>query len=328
MDRRSFVISSVGLLAAAVPAWSQPGPKVYHVGVLSPFSSSFDAPTSFEAFRQTLHELGYVEGRNVAFEHRWAEERFERLSVLADELVRLRPDLLVSVWGTPTALASKRATHTVPIVFNGVGDAVGVNLVASLARPGGNVTGSTFITEQTIGKQLQLLKEILPNISRVGAVINPVNPVYTPVLKASQTPARELGIRLIEVNVERVQDFEAAVRAAVKARVEGLVVLRDPVLIANQSRLVALLAEMRLPAMYGVRDCVDIGGLMSYGPSLTEMYRRAAHLADKILKGAKPATLPVEQSTTFELVINLKTAKALGLTIPPSLLLRADQVIE
>ena len=318
IDRRSFAIGSFGVLTSTVPAWGQYEQKVYRVGVLSPFSSSFGAPASFEVFRQTLRELGYVEGRNVTFEHRWADERFDRLSTLADELVRLRPDLLVSVWGTPTAMASKRATHTVPIVFSGVGDAVGVELVASLARPGGNVTGSTFITEQTIGKQLELLKEILPNITKVGAVVNPLNPVYAPVLKASQAPARALGILLTPVNVERAKDFEGVLRAALRERMEGLVVLRDPVLIANQSRLVALLAEIRLPA----------GGLMSYGPSLTEMYRRAAHLADKILRGAQPANLPVEQSTTFELVVNAKTAKALGLTIPPSLLARADQVIE
>ena len=316
------------LLAAPLAAEGQQGGKVYRVGVLSPFSSSFGPGPSFEAFRQTLRELGYVEGPNIVLEYRWADGRYDRLPDLTAELVRLRVDVIFSAWSTPAALATKKTTSTVPIVFAGVGDAVGVGLIASLAQPGGNVTGSTFITEETIGKQLELLKEGVPRIARVGVVINPVNPVYSLVLKASEAPARALGLQLEVVGVQGAEDFERAFRAAIKGHVDGLVILRDPVLITNQARLLALAATARLPAMYGMREFVDSGGLMSYGPSLVEMYRRAAYLVDKILKGIKPANLPVEQTTKFELVINLRTAKSLGLTIPRSLLLRADQVIE
>jgi putative ABC transport system substrate-binding protein len=329
MDRRRFLVTSLaGALAAPIAAEAQPAAKVYRIGVLSPFSSSFGALPSFDAFQQTLRQLGYVEGQSLALEYRWAGGQPDGLADLAAELVRLRVDVIFSAFGTPAALAAKRATSTIPIVFSGVGDAVGVGLVTSLARPGANVTGSTFITQETIGSQLELLKAVIPGLARVGAVVNPRNPVYGPVLRASHAPALALGVDLIVVGLQRIEDFESAFREAMRVRLDGLVVLRDPLLIANQARLVTLAATNRLPAVYGIRDFVDIGGLMSYGPSLVEMYRRAGYLVDKILRGAKPADLPVEQATKFELVINLKTAKALGLTIPPSLLARADQVIE
>jgi putative ABC transport system substrate-binding protein len=328
MDRRAFLAGTAALLAAPLAPEAQPAGKVYRVGVLSPFSSSFGPGPSFEAFRQTLRELGYVEGPNIVLEYRWADGRYDRLPDLTAELVHLRVDVIFSAWSTPAALATKKATSTIPIVFAGVGDAVGVGLIASLARPGGNVTGSTFITEETIGKQLELLKEGVPRIARVGVVINPVNPVYRLVLRASEAPAQALGLQLEVVGVQGAEDLERAFRDAIKGHVDALVILRDPVLITNQARLLALAATARLPAMYGMRGFVDGGGLMSYGPSLVEMYRRAAYLVDKILKGIKPANLPVEQTTKFELVINLRTAKSLGLTIPRSLLLRADQVIE
>ena len=328
ISRRVFLHAVGGGVLMPAAAEAQQAGKVYRIGVLSPFSSSFVPGPSFEAFRQTLRELNYVEGRNITLEYRWADGRYDRLPGLAADLVRLRVDVIVSAWSTPTALATKTATSTIPIVFAGVGDAVGVGVVGSLTRPGGNVTGSTFITEETIGKQLELLKEVVPRIARVGVLINPVNPVYGPVLRASEAPARALGLQLDVVGVQGAEDFERAFRAATKRHVDGLVVLRDAVLIANQVRLLTLAASARLPAMYGIREFVDSGGLMSYGPSLVDMYRRAAYLVDKILRGAKPADLPVEQATKFELVLNLKTAKALGLTIPPSLLQRADQVIE
>src|SRR5713226_752942 len=323
-----FMALGLAFVAPPLAVTAQQPQKVPRVGVLSPFSASFGAGPSFEAFRRALRELGYVEGRDVALEYRWADGRPDRLADLAAELVRLRSDVIFSAWGTPAALATKKATKTIPVVFNGVGDAVGVGLVSSLALPGGNVTGSTFITEETIGKQLELLKAVVPRLARVGVVVNPANPVYGPVLRASEAPARALGLHLQVVGVQGAEDFERAFRAAIKGHVDGLVILRDPVLITNQARLLALAATARLPAMYGMREFVDSGGLMSYGPSLVEMYRRAAYLVDKILKGTKPADLPVEQTTKFELVINLKTAKALGLTIPQSLLQRADQVIE
>src|SRR5262245_2550737 len=302
--------------------------KVPRVGVLSPFSSSFGPGPSFEAFRRTLRELGYVEGRDVALDYRWADGRSDRLAELAAELVRLQPDVIISAWGTPSALAIKKVTSRVPVVFAGVGNAVGNGVIDSLARPGGNVTGSTFITEETTGKQLELLKAVIPKIARVGVVVNPSNPVYGPVLRASEAPARALGLQLSVVGVQGADDFESALRVAVQQRVAGLVVGRDPVLIINKSRLLTLVASSRLPAIYGMREFVDDGGLMSYGPDLVEMYKWAAYLTDKILRGAKPANLPVEQITKFDFVINVKTAKALGLTIPPSLLLRADQVLE
>ena len=329
MDRRAFIGTLVGGLFAAPPAGrAQVTVKSYRIGVLSPFSSTFGPGPSFAAFRQTLHELGYVEGRNIDLEYRWADGQYDRLPGLAAELVRLPVDVVFSAWSTPAALATQKATSSIPIVVAGVGDAVGVGLVASLARPGANVTGSTFITEQTISKQLELLKEAIPRLTRVGVVVNPVNPVYGPVLRDSEAPARALGLQLDVVAVQGAEEFEPAIRAAIRRHVDGLVVLRDAVVIISQARLLRLATIARLPAMYGTREFVDAGGLMSYGPNLVEMYRRAAYLVDKILRGAKPSTLPVEQPTKFELVINLKTAKALGLTIPPSLLQRADQVIE
>ncbi len=328
MDRRSFLGAFVGSLAAPGVAGAQQLPKVHRVGVLSPFSRAFGPGPSFEAFRRTLRDLGYVEGRDVVFEYRWVEGRPERLGDLAAELVRLRVEIILSAWGTPTAFAAKNATSSIPIIFAGVGDAVGVGLVSSLARPGGNLTGITFIAETTVAKQLELLKALSPRIARVGAVVNPGNPVYGPVLRNSEAPARALGLQLTVVNIQDAGDFESALRSAVRERVTGLVVFRDSVLVGNQSRFVALVSASRLPAMFGMREFVEAGGLSSYGPSLVEMYRRAAHLADEIFRGAKPADLPVEQITKFELVINLKTAKALDLTVPPSLLQRADQVIE
>ena len=329
MDRRAFIGALTGgLLAAPLAGQGQTTEQLHRVGVLSPFSSSFGPGPSFGTFRQTLRELGYIEGRNIALEYRWADGRYDQLARLAAELARLRVNVIFSAWSTPAALAAKKVTSSSPIVFAGVGDAVGVGLVASLARPGGNVTGSTFITEETIGKQLELLKDVIPSLTRVGVVVNPANPVYVPVLRDSEAPARALGLHLEVVGVQGAEDFELAFRAAIKRQVGGLVVLRDQVLLANQERLLTLAATARLPAMYGNRELVDGGGLMSYGPSLVEMYRRAAYLVDKILRGAKPADLPIEQATKFELVINLKAARTLGLTIPPSLLQRADQVIE
>ena len=329
MDRRTFLGTLAGsLLTAPIVGEAQQARPPYRIGILSPFSSSIGPGPSFETFRQTLQTLGYVEGRNIALEYRWADGRYDQLPRLAAELVRLRVDVIFSAWSTPAALAIKKATSTKPVVFAGVGDAVGVGLVASLARPGGNVTGATFITEDTIGKQLELLKDMIPGLGRVGVVVNPANPVYVPVLRDSEAPARALGLHLEVVGVQGAEDFELAFRAAIKRQVGGLVVLRDQVLLANQERLLTLAATARLPAMYGNREFVDGGGLMSYGPSLVEMYRRAAYLVDKILRGAKPADLPIEQATKFELVINLKAARTLGLTIPPSLLQRADQVIE
>ena len=305
-NRRGFIgLALVGALAAPRVVAAQ-ARKISRIGVLSPFSQSDGPAPSFQVFRDTLRELGHVEGNNLAFEYRWADGKYDRLPALAAELARSKVDVVLSAWSTPAALAAKQATTTIPIVFVGVGDAVGVGLVASLARPGGNVTGSTFLSEETVGKLLQLLKEVVPRASRVATVSNPSNPVYVPMLK----------------------DVEAAFDSARQKRVEGLVVMRDFVLITYRERIVELAAKHRLPVMYGMREFVSAGGLMSFEPSLAELYHRAAGLVHKILKGARPAELPVEQSSRFELVVNLKAAKALGLTIPSPVLLRADQVLE
>ena len=304
------------------------GRKAARIGVLSPFTQSDGAAPSFHFFRDTLRELGYVEGDNLTFEYRWADGKYERLPALATELAQSRVDVVVSAWSTPAALAAKRATTTIPIVFVGVGDAVGVGLVASLARPGGNVTGSTFLSEETVGKLLQLLKEVVPRASRVATVSNPGNPVYVPMLKGVEALGRQLSLQVVRLGIQGPGDVEAVFDSARRERLDGLVVLRDFVLITYRERIVELAAKHRLPVMYGMREFVAVGGLMSFEPSLAELYHRAAGLVHKILKGGKPAELPVEQSSRFELVVNLKTAKALGLTIPPPVLLRADQVLE
>ena len=302
--------------------------RVPHVGVLSPYSPSSDPARAFGAFRDRLRDLGYVDGESISFEYRWAEGKPERLPALAAELARGRADVVVSTWGTPAALAAKGATATIPVVFVGAGDAVGVGLVASLARPGGNVTGSTYLSEETVGKQLQLLKEVVPRVSRIATLSNPANPVYGPLLQDIEATGRRMDVQVVRLGIQGEADVEPAFESARRERVGGLVVLRDAVLITYRERLVELAAKHRLPAIYGMREFVDAGGLMSFEPSLPDLYRRAAYLVAKILKGARPGELPVEQSSSFELAINLRAARSLGLTIPPAVLLRADHVIE
>jgi putative tryptophan/tyrosine transport system substrate-binding protein len=328
VKRREFITLLGGAAAWPLAANAQAPNSVRHVGILSPFSPSVGPSPVFQAFRQTFHDLGWIEGRNIILDYRWAEGHADRLPKLAAELAELKPDLVFSVWGTPGALAAKNATLKIPIVFAGVGDAIGVGLVASLARPGGNVTGSTFISEETIAKQLEFLKEAVPALARVAILVNPTNPVYGPVLEASEGPANALHLRLQRLGVQSADDFDGAFDAAAREHADGLVVLRDTVIVINTSRLLELAAKRRLPTMYGMREFVDAGGLISYGPDLRDMFRRAAHVVDKILRGANPIDVPVEQATRFELVINLKTSKALGLTMPPSLLVHADEVIE
>jgi len=329
MRRRDFMAGVAGAAAAwPLRADAQALSSVRHIGILSPFSPSIEPSPAFESFRLTLHDLGWTEGQNIVVDYRWAEGHADRLPKLATELAELKPALIFSIWGTPGALAAKNATSTIPIVFAGVGDAVGVGLVASLARPGGNITGSTFISEETITKQLELLKEAVPKLVQVAILVNLTNPVYGPVLAATEGPAKALYLQLQTLGVQRAEDFDIAFDAAARQHADGLVVLRDPVIIINTSRLIELAARRRLPTIYGMREFVDAGGLMSYGLNLRDMYRRAAHVVDKILRGADPIDVPVEQATRFELVINLKAATALDLAIPPALLLRADEVIE
>jgi len=275
-----------------------------------------------------LRDLGYVEGRNITFEYRWAEGNRERLPELAAELVRSRVDVIVAL-GPASARAAKSATRTGPIIFVGSGDPIAEGLVFSLARPGGNVTGLAIIAGlDIVGKRLELLKEVVPGVTRMAMLWNPTNPSHAAALKEVPAIAQSLKVELRAIAARSPDDFEGAFAAMRRGRVGGLLVLADGVFVLHAARLVNLSAESRLPTIYGNRTFTEAGGLMSYQGSFLILYRRAAALVDKILKGAKPADIPVEQPTQIELVINLKSAKALGLTLPPSLLLRADQVIQ
>jgi len=328
MPRRAFLsIIGGGLLAAPLAAEAQPAGKEPRIGFLSVTSPS-DRPPLLDAFRQGLRELGWVEGQNIVIDYRYAEDRDDRLPGLAAELVRLKVDLIVS-WGTQGVTAAKNATETIPIVMIAVRDPVGTGLIASLVRPGGNVTGvSGYAGLEIVAKQLVLLKETVPKIRRVAILSNPANAYHQLAIRELTVAARSLGVQLQLLEARGPNEFDGAFAAMAKERVGALLVLSDAMLNSHRTRLADLAARSRLPAAYGVRESVEAGGLMSYGPSFLDLFRRAATYVDKILKGAKPADLPVEQPTKFELVINLKTAKALGLTIPPSLLQRADQVIE
>jgi putative tryptophan/tyrosine transport system substrate-binding protein len=280
-----------------------------------------------EIIRRMLREIGYVEGKNIAFEDRFADDRLERLRAVADELVGLKVDVLLTP-STPAALAGKNATRTIPIVFLNLADPVVIGLVDSLARPGGNITGFTTIEAVLAGKRLELLKETVPKLSRVAVLWDPQNLGSTQEWKESQLPARELDLQLHSIEVSSADKFEEAFKEVAKARSAALAVTLSALISSNQKRITDLAAKNRLPAIYARGDFVASGGLMSYGADRTEPYRRVASMIDKILKGTKPADLPVEQPTKFELMINLKTAKALGLTIPPVVMMRADKVIK
>ena len=322
------IILALSLALVPIACEAQQATKVARIGYLS-FSLAA-TPHIEEAFRQGLRDLGYVEGRNLVIEYRSAEGKPDRLAVLAAELVALNIDVIVAP-GTPQALAAKQATRTLPIVFATAADPVGSGLVTSLARPGGNVTGLSILAPALVGKRLELLTQALPGVSRVAVLWQPGGHderTDNDILKEAGVAARVLGVRLQFVEVRGPADFDRAFSDMTRARAGALTVLTGIMFLNERRRLVDLTAKNRLPAVYGGRDFVDAGGLLSYGPNLADLYRRAATYVDNILKGAKPGDLPVEQPTKFELVINLKTAKALGLTIPPSLLQRADQVIE
>ena len=329
MERRTFLsVMTGGLLAAPLAAEAQQVGKVPRIGFLSATSPS-DRPALVDAFRQRLRELGWVEGQNIVIDYRYAEDRVDRLRDLAAELVRLKVDIIVTNPTVATA-AAKNVTKTIPIVMiSGSVDPVGTGLIASLPRPGGNVTGvSGYAGLEIVARQLELLKETVPKIRRVAILSNPTNAYHQLAIREANVAARSLGVQLQLLEARGPNEFDGAFAAMAKERVGALLVLSDAMLSSHRTRLADLAARSRLPAAYGVRESVEAGGLMSYGPSFLDLHRRSATYVDKILKGAKPADLPVEQPTEFELVINLKTAKALGLTIPPSLLQRADQVIE
>ena len=330
MDRRTFVAGTGAVfIAAPLPAEAQQAAKAPRIGWLA--ANLAPNPHLIEAFRQGLRDLGYVEGRNVVIEHRSAEGKLERLPALAGELVALKVDVIVAAAILP-ALAAKQATKTIPIVFTSATDPVTDGLVTSLARPGGNATGlSTISTPEIVGKRLELLKQVIPGITRVAVLWQPGGQgerTNKDMLKGAELAARALGVRLQAVETRGPEDFDRAFSDMTRARAGALTSAGGTMFFNERRRLVDLAAKNRLPAAYTQREFVDAGGLMAYGANIADLWRRAATYVDKILKGAKPGDLPVEQPTTFELVINLKTAKALGLTIPPSLLVRADQVIE
>ncbi len=329
MERRTFMaMLTCGIVAAPLAAEAQQAAKVPRIGYLA--GSLAAAPHVPEAFLQGLRDLGYVEGRNVVIEYRSAEGKLERLPALAAELVALKVDVIVAS-GTLAALAAKQATSTLPIVFSPAADPVGSGLVTSLARPGGNVTGLSVLAPELVGKRLELLTQAVPGVTRVAALWQPGafgERTEKDILKRAEVAARELGVQLQFVEARGPADFDRAFSDMTRARGGALTVFPSNMFNSERRRLVDLAAKNRLPAVYGVREVVDAGGLMAYGPNLADLYRRAATYVDKILRGAKPADSPVEQPTKYELVINLKTAKALGLTIPPSLLGRADEVIQ
>ena len=326
--RRTFLGTLAGgLLAAPRIAGAQPAGRISRIGYLSAGSATSSNPRLIEAFRQGLRELGWVEGQNLVIEYRWAEGRFDRLPDLAAELVRLKADLIVAA-PAPPALAAKNATGTIPIVFMGAGDPVGQGLVASLARPGGNVTGLSYgVGSSIFAKDLELLKEAVPKVRRVAVLFNPASPIKH-IISEVKDAGRSLGLQLQLVEARGPGEFDGAFAAMARERAGALFVVQDPAFSSHRAQLVDLAAKNRLPTILTQREDAEAGGLMSYGPRLSDLWRRAATYVDKILKGARPTDLPVEQPTKFELVINLKTAKTLGLIIPPSLLQRADEVIQ
>jgi putative tryptophan/tyrosine transport system substrate-binding protein len=327
---KKLVLSS--LLAATLAfvlgfaAEAQQPKKLYRIGILFVGSSSFYA-TWIDVFRQGLKELGYIEGKNITIDYRYAEGKADRLPSLAAELVGLKVDVIVSS-STPSVLAVKKATSTIPIVFVSISDPVASGLVASLARPGGNITGLSIVAVELSGKRLELLKEAVPSVTRVAFLWDSANPAQAPQWKEAQAAAQALRLHLQSLEVRSSNDFDSAFEAALRDRAQALVTTPAALLGAHLKRIVEFAAKNRLPAMYGNPQFVDAGGLMSYAPDYSAQYRRAATYVDKVLKGAKPADLPVEQPTKFEFVVNLKAAKQIGLTIPPNVLARADRVIK
>jgi ABC-type uncharacterized transport system substrate-binding protein len=330
MTRRTVgLIVIFALVCLVVPLASQmPQPTTVHrIGLLRAGSALSGQPL-LASFRQALRDLGYVEGQNLVMESRYAEGRAERLPDLAAELVRLPVEVMVA-GGSPAIRAAQHATRTIPIVMAGTSDAVALGFVASLAHPGGNITGLSDLSAELHGKRLELLKETVPHASRIAVLANPASPYSASRMHTLTVAAQTLGVHLHVVEVRRADELDTAFAALPQARADALLVVEDALVLSTSlgGQIAERAAMSRLPAMYGWREYVDAGGLMSYGPSFQDTYRRAAYFVDKILKGAKPADLPIEQPTTFELVINLKTAQALGLTIPPFLLFQATEVI-
>jgi putative tryptophan/tyrosine transport system substrate-binding protein len=329
MQRREFIALFGGATAASavwpLAAGAQAPAKIPRVGYIAA-SGAAATEHIVEAFRQGLQERGYVESQSIVLDVRYAEGRSERIPELVTELVGLKMDVLVA-GNSVAALAAKKTTGTIPIVIIAA-DPVGLGLVASLARPGANVTGLSYFNEAIVAKRLQLLKELVPGLARLAVFRNPTVEIHTTFWRETEVAARKLGVALQPLDMRGPEDFEAAFAAATRGNAEALITFDDALTNSHRTRIVALAASSHLPAMYGLREFPDDGGLISYGPNFVDLFRRAATFVDKILKGAKPADLPVEQPTKFELVINRKTANALGLAVPPTLLAQADEVIE
>ena len=323
-NKITVLILSALLLALCFPAHAQQAEKVWRIGFLGSGSAS-GYLSRVNAMREGLRDLGYVEGKNIVIEYRWAEEKYDRLPNLAAELVGLKVDLIIT-HGTPGSRAAKQATTTIPIVIAAIGDAVEAGVVASLARPGGNITGSSFFMPELTAKRLELIKEAIPSVSRVAVLLNPDNRVNQPVLKEMQSTARSLGLELQRVEVRAAEDFASAFSVMVKKQAGAIAVPEDAMLNSQAERIADLAIKSRLPTI-GSTLYVGTGLLMGYGQDVLHLWRRTGVFVDKILKGTKPAELPVEQPMKFELVINLKTAKQIGVTISPNLVARADRVI-
>ena len=325
IDRRRLVVAGVAAALTPMPGFAQPATKVARIGFLIPASASSYA-SRVEALRAGLRDLGYVEGRNLLIEFRVADGKYDRLVDLAAELVRLEVEIIVT-GGTPGTRAAKQATATIPIVMAVSGDAVATGLIASLARPGGNITGTTYFDPELHAKRLELLKATVPRATRIGTLINPDNPqTMASTLPALRRAAESMKVELFLFEARSPSEFEGAISAMTKERVEAVEIADDPMFLGNLRAIADIVASRRLPST-GAKEFAEAGGLLGYGVNFAETFRRAAYFVDKLLKGAKPNDLPVEQATKFELVINLKTAQTLGLTIPQSLLLRADDVI-
>jgi len=323
MNRRTFLCwLTLGGLASPRAAGAQPAGKMYRIAILANEPSP-----AIGGLRQGLRDLGYVEGRNVSFQYAWAGTHSERFPVLAADVVRDKPDFIVT-WGTPAALAAKNATVTIPIVLGAVGDPLGVGLVTSLARPGGNITGLSSLAVDLEAKRLELLKQLVPQIKRVAVLWHQGNPALLVSSRTAIAAAQKMEMELSFVSVTEAATLEAVLNRVSSHRPDGLLVMAEPSLIGQGDQLATFALRTRLPAVYAYPEHAQAGGLLTYATSYYDLFRRAATYVDRIVKGAKPGDLPIEQPTKFELIVNFKTAKALGLTIPQSLLLRADQVIQ
>jgi len=324
MKRREF-ITLLGC-ATAWPLVARAQGGIPRVGFMGNSTAALEV-NLVDSFREGLRELGYEEGRNIAIEYRWADGRYERFAALVAELIAAKVDVIVTA-GTPAALAVKKATSTVPLVMVAVGDPVGTGLVPSLARPDGNLTGLSSVAPDLEGKRLELLREIVPSVSRIAVFINSVNPFHATSMRQAQSAGKTLGVKVQQYDIRKSEDLDGAFAAIRKERPDALLIIADRVFLHNRERIVDFTEEQRLPNVSAYKEVVEAGGLMSYGPSYEDMHKRAAIYVNKILKGAKPGNLPIEQPTKFTLVVNLKAAKALGISMPPAVLSRADDVIE